>query len=115
LNFTHYSNNVFIQFPSQLDQVTYRILNVLITKSSAAGALYGAISATETAVNVIGAVSAQGIYIGTVKFMRGFVFLVMAGFNGIGIILLLYVNHRFNMITLFHIIALKIKSMPCGP
>ncbi|XP_052770046.1 solute carrier family 46 member 3-like [Mya arenaria] len=53
------------------------------------GAVYGAIAAAETAVNLLSAVSSQTVYIATVEVMRGFIFLVYAAFNVISLVLMI--------------------------
>ncbi|XP_052770103.1 solute carrier family 46 member 3-like [Mya arenaria] len=53
------------------------------------GAVYGAIGAAETFVNLLGAVTSQSVYIATIKVMRGFTFLVFAAFNVISLLLMI--------------------------
>lgn len=53
------------------------------------GAVFGAIAAAETGINIIGAVTSQTIYIATVKVMRGFTFILFAGFNVVSLILMM--------------------------
>ncbi|WAR18388.1 RGPA1-like protein [Mya arenaria] len=56
------------------------------------GAVYGAIAAAETAVNLLSAVSSQTVYIATVEVMRGFIFLVYAAFNVISLVLMILMS-----------------------
>ena len=53
------------------------------------GAVFASISATETLVNLVSAVSSNALYIATIKLMRGFIFLMYASFNAICVVLMM--------------------------
>ena len=53
------------------------------------GAVFASVSAVETAVNCIGAVSSNSVYIATVKIQRGFTFVLFAAFSVVGMILMM--------------------------
>jgi len=52
------------------------------------GAVFGAIAAAETGINIIAGVTSQSIYLATVKVMRGFTFFLFAGFNALSLLLM---------------------------
>ncbi|XP_045187575.2 solute carrier family 46 member 3-like [Mercenaria mercenaria] len=60
-----------------------------MTSPQKQGAVFASISAVETAVNCIGALSANSVYIATVKIQRGFTFILFAGFSVISMILMI--------------------------
>ncbi|XP_060575998.1 lysosomal proton-coupled steroid conjugate and bile acid symporter SLC46A3-like [Ruditapes philippinarum] len=59
-----------------------------LTRSDQQGAIFAAIAAMETAINLGGSVAANEIYSHTVGFYRGFVFFIFAGCCGIGFFLI---------------------------
>ncbi|KAH3868237.1 solute carrier family 46 member 3-like isoform X2 [Dreissena polymorpha] len=66
-----------------------RSLMSSLTPAEKQGAVFGSIGAVETFCSLIGALSNNVIYIGTIKIMNGFVFLIMGAITCIGVVFIL--------------------------
>ncbi|KAH3868256.1 hypothetical protein DPMN_031397 [Dreissena polymorpha] len=66
-----------------------RSLMSSLTPADKQGAVFGSIGAVETFCSLIGALSNNVIYLGTIKIMNGLVFLIMGAITCIGVVFIL--------------------------
>lgn len=77
--------SVFGPLPNSL----IRSMMSQMTSSDKQGALFSSISAVEIICNLLSNTTSNAVYTITVSVYRGFVFFLLAGFNGIGLVLLM--------------------------
>ncbi|XP_045187748.2 solute carrier family 46 member 3-like isoform X2 [Mercenaria mercenaria] len=71
-----------------LESTIIRSVASSLTDPSQQGAIFAAFASVEIIVNLLSNVGTSAIYSVSVKFMRGFVFLVLSSFDGISVIFL---------------------------
>lgn len=91
--FANNSNDLYVAAAvssfGPLESTIIRSVASSLTDPHKQGAIFSAFAAVEITVNLLSNVGTSAIYSVTVKFMRGFVFLVLSSFDGISFIILL--------------------------